>query len=89
MIDTRRLPDCHRDQDYTPSRRRDVSLRAEGGRDGVLYRSVRHEGGLCAAVSGPRLLSPCPQSPHCAFHFDGTGIIAVDEMQTVWNTTPL
>ena len=87
LVDVRKLPECHRDQDYAPSRRLGVSLRAEG-RDGVLYRSVRHEGGLCAAVFRPRLLSRCRQSKHYAFHFDGTSVTAIDEMQTVWSATP-
>jgi hypothetical protein len=58
------------------------------GRDGVLYRSVRHEDGLCAAVFRPRLLSRCRQSKHYAFHFDGTSVTAIDEMQTVWTAAP-
>jgi hypothetical protein len=87
LVDVRKLSDCHRAQDYAPSRRLGVALRAEG-RDGVLYRSVRHEGGLCAAVFRPRLLSRCRQSKHYAFHFDGKSVTAIDEMQTVWSATP-
>ena len=60
-----------------------VALRG-AGRDGVLYRSVRHAGGTCAAVFRPRLLSRCRQSNHYAFHFDGKDIVAIDELKGVW-----
>jgi len=60
----------------------------EGGRDGVLYRSVRHEGGPCTAVLRPRVLGPCRQSTHCAFHFDGSRIVAIDALSRVWTAGP-
>jgi hypothetical protein len=83
LVDVRRLGECHRPDDYGPSRKLGVALRAEG-RDGVLYRSLRHESGLCAAVFRPRLLRNCRQSKHYAFHFDGRGITVIDELQSVW-----
>ena len=83
LVDVRRLAECHRPDDYGLSRKLGGALRAEG-RDGVLYRSVRYEGGLCAAVFRPRLLSNCRQSKHYAFHFDGRSVTAIDELDTVW-----
>jgi hypothetical protein len=83
LVDVRRLAECHRADDYGPSRKLGGALRAEG-RDGVLYRSVRYEGGLCAAVFRPRLLRNCRQSKHYAFHFDGRSVTAIDELDTVW-----
>jgi hypothetical protein len=83
LVDVRRLAEYHRPDDYGPSRKLGGALRAEG-RDGVLYRSVRYEGGLCAAVFRPRLLRNCRQSKHYAFHFDGRNVTAIDELETVW-----
>ena len=83
LVDVRRLAECHHPDEYGPSRKLGGALRAEG-RDGVLYRSVRHEGGVCAAVFRPRLLRNCRQSKHYAFHFDGRSVTAIDELETVW-----
>jgi len=83
LVDVRNIADCHLRDDYAPSQRLGVTLRKER-RDGILYRSVRHEGGLCAAVFRPPLLRHCRQSKHYAFHFDGAQVSAIDELQTVW-----
>jgi len=83
LVDVRKRPECHHPDDYGPGQRLGRELR-EGGKDGVLYRSVRHDGGLCAAVFRPPVLSACRQSTHYAFHFDGTRIVAIDELSTVW-----
>ena len=83
LTDVRKLPEYHLPDDYGPGQRLGRVLR-EGGKDGVLYRSVRHEGGLCAAVFRPPVLSACRQSSHYAFHFDGSNIVAIDELSTVW-----
>jgi len=86
LVDVRRLPECHIPDDYRPGQRLGRDLRV-GGKDGVLYRSVRHEGGLCAAVFRPPVLGACRQSSHYAFHFDGSGIVAIHELATVWTAT--
>jgi hypothetical protein len=83
LVDVRKLPECHRADDYRPGQKLGQALR-DSGRDGVLYRSVRHSGGLCAAVFKPRLLSNCRQSKHYAFHFDGNRVTAIDALETVW-----
>ena len=83
LVDARKLPDVHRPDDYAPSQRFARPLRAQG-KDGVLYRSVRHEGGLCAAVFRPKVLGPCRQGMHYALHYDGSNIVAIDELSTVW-----
>jgi len=87
LVDVRKLPEYHRPDDYAPGQRLGRTLR-EGGKDGILYRSVRHDGGLCAAVFRPPVLSACRQSTHYAFHFDGTRIVAIDELSTVWTARP-
>ena len=87
LTDVRKLPECHIPDDYGPSQRLGRVWRASG-KDGVLYRSVRHEGGLCAAVFRPPVLGACTQSSHYAFHFDGAGIVAIDELSTAWTLRP-
>lgn len=83
LVDVRKHAEYQQPDDYSPGQRlgRDLHL---AGRDGVLYRSVRHVGGLCAAVFRPRVLGACRQSAHYAFHFDGTSVVAIDELSTVW-----
>jgi len=83
LVDVRKVADCHRPDDYAPSQKLGMALRP-AGRDGVLYRSVRHAGGMCAAVFRPRLISHCRQSKHYALHFDGKDIVAIDELKAVW-----
>ena len=46
------------------------ALRAAGS-SGVVYDSVRHEGGQCAAVFRPRALSHCRQEKHLCYVWDG------------------
>ena len=83
LVDARKLPECQIPDDYGPPQRLGRSWR-ERGRDGVLYRSVRHQGGLCAAVFRPPVLGACRQSSHYAFHYDGASIVAIDELTTTW-----
>jgi RES domain len=87
LIDVRKRPECHIPDDYAPGQRLGRVWR-EAGKDGVLYRSVRHEGGLCAAVFRPPALGACIQSTHYAFHFDGTRIVAIDGLSTAWTARP-
>jgi hypothetical protein len=83
LLDVRTREELHRPDDYVSSQR--VGKAARGaGRDGVLYRSVRHPGGTCAAVFRPRVLMRCRQSRHYALHYDGARIVAVTEMKGVW-----
>jgi hypothetical protein len=87
LVDVRKHAQFHDADDYRPGQQLGRSLR-EAGRDGVLYRSVRHEGGLCAAVFRPKVLGACRQSTHYAFHFDGTRIVAIDELSRAWTARP-
>ena len=87
LTDVRKLPECHIPDDYGPGQRLGRVWRASG-KDGVLYRSVRHEGGVCAAVFRPPVFGACTQSSHYAFHFDGAGIVAIDELSTAWALRP-
>jgi len=51
----------------------------EAGSSGVVYDSVRHEGGECAAVFRPRALSHCRQEQHLCFVWDGARVSEVYE----------
>jgi hypothetical protein len=51
----------------------------EQGSDGIVYQSVRHAGGECAAVFRPRLLANCRQERHLCYVWDGRAIITVYE----------
>ncbi|MDQ6618965.1 MAG: RES family NAD+ phosphorylase [Pseudomonadota bacterium] len=83
LVDLRRHPEYHDLGDYGESQSIGRELRASG-KDGILYGSVRDPGGLCAAVFRPVVLQRCRQSKHYAFHYDGTRIVAIDELSTVW-----
>lgn len=51
----------------------------EGGSDGIVYGSVRDEGGECAAVFRPRSLSNCRQERHLCYVWDGGSISTIYE----------
>lgn len=53
-------------------------LRADGA-EGIVYQSVRHYGGECAAVFKPRLLSHCRQERHLCYVWDGGAIATIYE----------
>lgn len=51
----------------------------ESGSNGLVYPSVRREGGTCVAVYRPRCLTKCTQERHLAYRWDGTRITDVYE----------
>ena len=51
----------------------------EAGSDGIVYLSVRQEGGECTAVFRPRRLSNCRQERHLCYVWDGAAISTVYE----------
>lgn len=53
-------------------------LRAEGS-NGIVYQSVRDEGGECVGVFRPRLLTNCRQERHLCYVWDGTAISMIYE----------
>lgn len=54
----------------------------EAHSNGLIYNSVRHEGGICLAVFRPRLLSDCLQERHLTYRWDGTRISDVYEKRS-------
>ena len=71
-------PELYEPDRYGASQRFAAELR-EAGSDGIVYQSVRHEGGECAAVFRPRLLSNCRQERHLCYVWDGQAIATVYE----------
>ncbi len=59
--------------DYTASQAFALALR-QGGADGIVYPSVRHEGGECFAAFYPDVMSIPLQARHLTCHWDGTRI---------------
>jgi RES domain len=84
LLDVRKVVACRLPDDYAPSQMIGEQAHAER-KDGILYRSVRHATGVCAAVFRPTVLRHCRQSKHYTFHFDGSRITTIDESETVWN----
>jgi hypothetical protein len=74
------MPDVYRPDDYTASQLLGGALRA-GGSSGVVYDSVRHEGGKCIGAFRPRLLSHCRDMKHLRYVWDGLRITDVFEVR--------
>ncbi|MCW1432217.1 RES family NAD+ phosphorylase [Novosphingobium sp. JCM 18896] len=71
-------PGYYHETSYALSQELACELRAAGS-DGIVYASVRHGGGECAAVFRPRLLANCRQERHLAYVWDGREIAMVYE----------
>ena len=71
-------PLVYREDSYAVSQNLAGRLRA-GGSNGIVYDSVRHADGECAAVFLPRLLSNCRQERHLCYVWDATRIATVYE----------
>lgn len=63
---------------YTVSQELALKLR-ENGSNGIVYASVRDDGGECAAAFRPRLLSNCRQERHLCYVWDGKAISTIYE----------
>lgn len=77
----------HAPDSYAESQRLGIAMK-KAGKDGIRYWSVRDQGGQCAAVFRPCLLSNCIQTCHLGYPWDGfdiprqhvTTISATDEI---------
>lgn len=80
LHDVRRMresaPEIYDPEDYTASQALGRRLKAAGS-GGIVYHSVRREGGECIAVFRPRLISRCQQAQHLGYVWDGTRIALV------------
>ena len=68
----------HDPHDYSGSQAVGGRLRSEGS-NGIIFNSVRDEGGTCVAVFRPRLLSNCRQERHLTYQWDGERISNIFE----------
>ena len=73
LHDVRGNPAVHAPNDYSDSQTLGLALQAAGS-NGVVYRSVRHEGGECAGLFYPDLASNAVQARHLDYHWDGTRV---------------
>ena len=78
----RRFGALHSKSDYSHSQSFGFKVRAAGG-DGIVFKSVRHEDGECAAVFRPRCLSDCRQERHLCYLWDGKAITDIYEKRAV------
>ena len=77
-------PLVYRDDSYAVSQNL-AKVMHENGSNGIVYDSVRHEGGECAAVFRPRLLSNCRQERHLCYVWGGARIETVYEKSALGN----
>ena len=71
-------PDLYTPDDYSASQSFARAQRNQAA-DGIVYSSVRDDGGECAAVYRPRLISNCRQERHLAYVWDGERIANIYE----------
>ncbi len=77
-----RFKSLHNPDDYTQSQAYGQTRR-EKGEWGLVYRSVRHEGGECIAVFRPKAVSVPVAGPALAYVWDGEKISRVYEKSAV------
>ena len=80
----RKKPDLMSPDSYAASKPFGRSHR-EKGANGIVYDSVRREGGQCVAVFRPKLLTSCKQGPHICLVWDGKAIVGWYEKSDVRN----
>lgn len=89
LCDLRRGFEQEHDPDsYVASQRLGFELRHQG-RNGLVYRSVRHPGGECVAAFFPDVVAPCVQAGHLIYRWDGNRIAAVLEVSRASDRRPV
>lgn len=73
---------AHDPHSYTASQTLAKRLH-EAGSNGIVYDSVRHEGGTCVAAFYPDVVAPCVQAGHYLYRWNGERIDAVLEVAEV------
>jgi len=73
-------PDIYDPRDYAASQAFARSLR-QSGSWGIVYMSLRHPQGECAAVFRPPALANCRQERHLRYIWDGTAITDIQEIR--------
>ncbi|MEP7316889.1 MAG: RES family NAD+ phosphorylase [Sphingomicrobium sp.] len=75
-------PALYHPTSYSMSQEFAGQLRAEGS-NGIVYQSLRDEGGECVGVFRPRLLTNCRQERHLCYVWDGTAISMIYEKKEI------
>ena len=75
-------PDLYNPHSYVASQQIGANLKNKDS-TGILFHSVRHSGGHCAAIFKPKAISHCKQERHLAYHWDGEKIAHVYEIQEI------
>ena len=78
----RRKPDYMHPASYAASQVFGRKQR-EAGANGIVFDSVRREGGQCVAVFRPKVVGSCRQGPHVCYIWDGRAITGWYEKSTV------
>lgn len=78
----RRKPDLMDPGSYAASQAFGRKQR-EAGANGIVWDSVRREGGQCVAVFKPKVVGSCRQGPHVCYVWDGSHIIGWYEKSSV------
>jgi hypothetical protein len=78
----REFKDVYSPIEYKSSQRLGIELR-ERDADGIVYDSVRREGGECVAVLRPRCVGPCKPVKHLIFRWDGSQITSILEARVL------
>lgn len=75
LIDLRTETQVHEPDNYAFSQAKGQLLKSQG-EFGIIYQSVRHSGGVCAALLRPPATSPVRQSAHYNVLWDGGDFIS-------------
>ncbi|MCU1260011.1 MAG: hypothetical protein JWO80_2896 [Bryobacterales bacterium] len=70
---------CHSPDTYEVSQKLGRDL-LEGGSNGLIYRSVRHAGGLCIVCFRPKLVSNVRQGSHYEYRWHGTPVPTIRKL---------
>lgn len=75
-------PELYRSEDYSAPQQLATRMRTQGGW-GIVYDSVRENGGECVAVWRPRALSRCRPAQHLSYMWNGSTIARVYRKGTI------
>ena len=78
------FPLVYRDDSYRTGQNLARELRGAAS-NGIAYHSLRNDGGECAGVFRPRLLSSCRQERHLCYVWDGQEIVDIYEKRALKN----
>jgi hypothetical protein len=78
----KKLPKVYSLTSYSTSQELGVKLRKDGS-EGIVYDSIRHEGGECAAVFIPTGLSNCHPERQLIYQWDGKQIATTFELKEI------